>query len=387
MLIGRRDECRLLRELLDAVRADDSRSLNLLGERGMGKTALLEYAAGAARDVRVERASGVESEMGLAFATLHQLCAQMLDRVERLPEPQGRALATAFGLISGPAPDHFLVGLAVLGLLAETAADRPLLCVIDDVQWIDEASAHTLAFVARRVSAEPLGFLFAARQLRAELHGLPTLRLGGLDDHAARALLRSVVGSPLDEEVRDRVIAETRGNPLSLLEALGGEDTMELEARLGVVEARLPTGRTDEIIVGPLDQLSEDTRRLLVLAAAEPAGDPLLLLRASERLGIPVADLDLDGVLALEERVTFCQGLERSAVSGRRRRTSAGRSTAPWPRRPIARTIAIAVPGTWPPPRWCLTRRLRWSSSTRPTRRERAAGSPPPPPSSSARRR
>jgi len=184
VLIGRRDECRLLRELLDAVRADDSRSLNLLGERGMGKTALLEYAAGAARDVRVERTSGVESEMGLAFATLHQLCAQMLDRVERLPEPQGRALATAFGLISGSARDHFLVGLAVLGLLAETAADRPLLCVIDDVQWIDEASAHTLAFVARRVSAEPLGFLFAARQLRAELHGLPTLRLGGLDDHA-----------------------------------------------------------------------------------------------------------------------------------------------------------------------------------------------------------
>ena len=217
-LVGRNEERKVLDQLLGAVRAGESRTLVVTGEPGVGKTALLDYAAAAAPDVRFVRAVGVESEMELAFAALHQLCAPMLERLERLAHPQSEALAIALGLRAGAVPDRFLVGLAVLGLLSEVAADKPLLCVIDDAQWVDLASAQTLAFVARRVSAESVGIVFATRRPSEDLQRLPTLTLGGLDARAARELLRSVVGSPLDTRVRDRVVAETHGNPLALLE-------------------------------------------------------------------------------------------------------------------------------------------------------------------------
>jgi hypothetical protein len=184
----------------------------------VGKTALLKYLAGRASDCRVAAAAGVQSEMELAFAGLHQLLAPMLDRLERLPGPQRDALRTAFGMSAGPVPDRFLVGLAVLGLLSEMAAARPLVCLVDDEQWLDHASAQILAFVARRLGAEAVGLVFGARVPSGDLAGLPELVVGGLREDDARALLGSVLTGPMDERVRDQLVAETRGNPLALLE-------------------------------------------------------------------------------------------------------------------------------------------------------------------------
>ena len=192
------------------------------GEPGVGKSALLEYLAGQASGCRVARAAGVESEMELAFAGLHQLLAPVLDHLEGLPVPQREALRTAFGLSAGPVPDRFLVGLAVLGLVSEVAADRPLVCVVDDEQWLDRASVQALGFAARRLAAEPVGLVFAARMPGAELAGLPELAVEGLGEEDARALLDSVLAGPVDARVRDLIVAETRGNPLALLELPGG---------------------------------------------------------------------------------------------------------------------------------------------------------------------
>ena len=188
-LTDRHAECAMLGQLVAAVRAGESRALVVHGEPGVGKTALLEYLAGQASGCRVARAGGVQSEMELAFAVLHQLCAPMLDRLERLPAPQRDALRTAFGLSAGPAPDRFLIGLAALGLLSEVAGDRPLVCIVDDEQWLDSASAQVLAFVARRLGAESVGLVFGARVPTGDLAGLPELVIGGLREDDARALL------------------------------------------------------------------------------------------------------------------------------------------------------------------------------------------------------
>ena len=219
-LTDRLSECGALDRLIEAVRAGESRALVVRGEPGVGKTVLLDYLAGRASGsgCRVARAVGVQSEMELAFAGLHQLCAPMLGRAEGLPAPQRDALRTAFGLAAGPPPDRFLVGLAVLSLLSEVAGERPLICVIDDEQWLDQASAQALGFVARRLAADPVGLVFAAREPGAELAGLPELEVGGLKRDDARALLESALAGPLDERVRDLIVAETRGNPLALLE-------------------------------------------------------------------------------------------------------------------------------------------------------------------------
>src|SRR5436189_572180 len=275
-LLGRADECARLDALVGDIRQGESRSLVLRGEAGIGKTALLEYLVESASDLALVRAAGVESEMELAFASLHQLCRPLLDRLERIPAPQRQALEIVFGLSGGAAPDRFLVGLAVLSLFSEEAEERPLLCVLDDAQWLDQASALTLAFVARRLLAEPVGIVFAAREPGVELEHVPKLEVSGLRDGDARALLCSAMRSMLDERVRDRIIAETRGNPLALLELPRGVTATQLAGGFGLVGAQALTGRIEESFVRRVEALSDETRRLLLVAAAEPVGDPLL---------------------------------------------------------------------------------------------------------------
>jgi DNA-binding NarL/FixJ family response regulator len=315
-LRGRASECALLDTVVDAVRRGEGRSLVVRGEAGIGKTALLEYLVRSASDLTVLRAVGVESEMELAYAGLHQLCASLLNRLDRLPAPQRRALEIAYGLSAGGAPDRFLVGLAVLSLLSEAADERPILCLVDDAQWLDRASALTLAFVARRLLAERVGVVFAAREPGGELAHLPQLEVCGLLRDDARALLGATVWLRLDERVSDRIVAETHGNPLALLELPRGLTARQLAGGFGLVEAQGVAGRIEESFIRRVETLSEDARRLLLVAAAEPVGDPLLLLAASERLGIAVSvvDAETDGLLALGERVTFRHPLVRSAV-------------------------------------------------------------------------
>ena len=285
-LTGRHAECAMLGRLVAAVRAGESRALVVHGEPGVGKTALLEYLAGQASGCRVARAGGVQSEMELAFAVLHQLCAPMLDRLERLPAPQRDALRTAFGLSAGPAPDRFLIGLAALGLLSEMAGDRPLVCIVDDEQWLDSASAQVLAFVARRLGAESVGLVFGARVPTGDLAGLPELVIGGLREDDARALLDSALTGPLDARVRDQIVAEAHGNPLALLELPRGWTAAELAGGFGLPGAVPLAGRIEESFRRQLGALPAQPRRLLQLAAAEPTGDPVLVWRAAGRLGV-----------------------------------------------------------------------------------------------------
>ena len=281
-LTDRRSERGMLDRLVEAVRAGQSRALALRGDPGMGKTVLLEYLAGRASGagLRVARAVAVQSEMELAFAGLHQLCAPMLGRAERLPAPQRDALRTAFGLTAGPPPDRFFVGLAVLSLLSEVAGDRPLVCLVDDAQWLDRASAQALGIAARRLAADPVGLVFATREPGAELAGLPELEVGGLPDEDARALLASALAGPLDAQVRDLIVAETRGNPLALLELPRGLSPAELAGGFGLPGAAPLTARIEDSYRRQLDALSDQTRQMLQLAAADPSGDRSLVSRA-----------------------------------------------------------------------------------------------------------
>jgi DNA-binding CsgD family transcriptional regulator/tetratricopeptide (TPR) repeat protein len=315
-LRGRGDECALLDAFVDAIRRGEGRALVVRGDAGIGKTALLDHLAGSASDVTVLRAVGIESEMELAYAGLHQLSASLLDRVERLPAPQRQALEVVYGQSAGAVPDRFLVGLAVLSLLSDAAEPRPILCLVDDAQWLDRASALTLAFVARRLLAERVGIVFAARAPGAELAHLPELEVRGLLRDDARALLGEAAWLRLDEAVSDRIVAETHGNPLALLELPRSLSARQLAGGFGLVEAQGLAGRIEESFARRVETLSGDARRLLLLAAAEPTGDPLLLLAASERLGLAVSavDAETDGLLALGERVTFRHPLVRSAV-------------------------------------------------------------------------
>jgi DNA-binding CsgD family transcriptional regulator len=257
--------------------------------------------------------------MELAFAALHQLCAPMLDRLERLPDPQRAALRTAFGISAGPAPDRFLIGLGVLSLLSDAATRRPLVCLVDDEQWLDRASAQVLAFVARRLEAESVGLVFAARTAVDELAGLPELVVAGLRDGDARVLLDSVFTGPLDARVRDQIVAETRGNPLALLELPRGLTPAELAGGFGLPGA-LPSagrlsGRLEETFRRQLDALPPEARRLVQLAASDPVGDPVLVWRAAERLGIgagaqtPAAEA---GLVEFGAQVRFRHPLVRS---------------------------------------------------------------------------
>jgi DNA-binding CsgD family transcriptional regulator len=299
------------------VRAGEGRALVLRGEPGVGKTVLLDYLAGQASGCLVARAAGVQSEMELAFAALHQLCAPMLDQDEALPVPQRKALRTAFGLSAGPVPDRFLVGLAVVGLLSETARERPLVCLVDDQQWLDHASAQALGFAARRLAADPVGLVFAARAPGDDLTGLPELVVEGLAQDHARELLDSVLPGPLDARVRDQIIADTNGNPLALLELPRGLTPEQLAGGFGLSSAIPLAGRIEESFARQLEALPAQTRRLVQLAAADPSGDPVLVWRAAGRLAIgagaagPAAEA---GLAEFGARVRFRHPLVRSAA-------------------------------------------------------------------------
>jgi DNA-binding CsgD family transcriptional regulator len=351
-LWGRKKQCEALDGLLADVRAGRSGALVIRGEPGIGKTALLGYAADTAQDFQVARAEGAESEMELPFAALHQLCGRMLSRLDLLPVPQREALGVAFGLCLGSAPDRFLVGLAVLGLLSGAAADQPLLCLIDDAQWLDPTSAQVLAFVARRLDTESVAMLFGTRDSAAkgDLTRLSGLTLEGLSDADARALLASILPGPLDERVRDRIIAESAGNPLALLELPHAATTAELAGGFGLPGAGSLSGRIEDIFRRRLAPLPATTRRLLLLAAAEPVGDPALLWRAANRLGIGIEAADAaesEGLLEFGARLTFRHPLVRSAIY---------RSTSPHERRAVHRALAEATDPKLDPDRRALHR-------------------------------
>jgi len=316
-LTGRLSERRVLDRFVAGVRAGEGRALVVRGEPGVGKTALLDYLAGRASGCLVARAAGVQSEVELAFAGLHQLCAPMLDHAESLPGPQREALHTAFGLSAGPVPDRFLVGLAVLGLLSETARERPLVCLVDDQQWLDHSSAQALGFAARRLAADPVGLAFAARIPGQDMAGLPELVVEGLAEDDARELLESVLTGPLDARVRDRIIAETHGNPLALLELPRGLTPAQLTGGFGLSGAVPLDGQIEESFGRQLEALPAQTRRLLQLMAADPSGDPVLVWRAAGRLAIgagaagPAVEA---GLAEFGARVRFRHPLVRSAA-------------------------------------------------------------------------
>jgi DNA-binding CsgD family transcriptional regulator len=315
--MGRRAECGVLDRLIEAVRAGESRALVLHGEAGVGKTALLEYLAVQALGCRVTRAAGVQSEMELAFAGLHQLCAPVLDHLERLPPPQRDALRTVFGISSGPPPDRFVVGLAVLGLLSEAAERQPLVCLVDDQQWLDRASAQILAFVARRLGAESVGLVFAARAISNDLGPVSALPVEGLRDCDARVLLDAAVTGPIDAQVRDQIVAEAHGNPLALIERPRWLTSAQVAGGFGLPGALLLSGDIEETFLQRVEALPDETRRLLLVAAADPSGDGALVWRAAARLGIgteaatPAAEA---GLAEFGTRIRFRHPVVRSAA-------------------------------------------------------------------------
>ena len=293
--------------------------LVLRGAAGLGKTALLRYAVQQAVGYRILSTVGVESDMELPYAGLHLLCVSVLDRVGRLPLPQRDALETAFGRRTGPRPDRFLVGLATLSLLSDVAEESPLLCVIDDAQWLDHSSIQVLTFVARRMEVESIAFLFAeseTERLKA-LEGFPELLLTGLPDPEARELLHSAISGPLDESVSERIIAETHGNPLALLELTRGMSNDELAGGFGVTAAHELSDRIERSFRDHVRGLPVESRQLLLVAAADPVGDPTLLWRAASELGLAegaAEPLESSGLLSIGTRVVFRHPLLRSAI-------------------------------------------------------------------------
>ncbi|MCT9078300.1 ATP-binding protein [Streptomyces fulvoviolaceus] len=347
-LLGRRSECRVLDDLLAGVRAGRSGVLVLRGEAGIGKTELLRYLLERAVGCRTVRAAGVQSEMELSYAGLHQLCAPLLAGLDELPEPQRDALGTAFGLRAGDAPDRFLVGLATLSLLADAGGDQPLVCLVDDAQWLDRASALTLAFVARRLLAESVVLVFAVREPSAgeALGGLPELPVTGLTERDSRTLLDSVVTGPLDQRVRDRIVAEARGNPLALLELPRGLTAAEMAGGFGRPDAWPLSSQIEQGFLRRVQSLPAATQRLLFTAAAEPVGDATLLRRAAERLGIDVdaaaSHTDAADLITLGTSVRFRHPLVRSA---------AYRAAGPTDRREVHKALAEATDAQLDPDR------------------------------------
>jgi DNA-binding CsgD family transcriptional regulator len=318
-LHGRRSECEMLDQLVADVRAGQRRVLVLRGEPGTGKTALLGYLAQRAAGCRVVRVAGAEPEMEIAFAGLHQLCAPFLGRLRRLPGPQRDALGTTFNLQAGNVPDRFAVGMATLGLLSDLATERPLVCVVDDAQWLDEVSAQALAFVARHLAAVSAAVIFAVRQPADEqgLAGLPEVQLGGLADADAGLLLDSVVIGPLDERVRDQLIAEARGRPQALLELTRGLTPGDLAGGFGVPGVVPVPSRVEQDYRRQFALLPAATQLLLLIAAAEPTGDPVLVWRAARHLGVQAEAAEPAAVAGLAEfggHVRFCHPQARAAI-------------------------------------------------------------------------
>jgi DNA-binding CsgD family transcriptional regulator len=335
-LLDRDSERDVLERLVAGVRAGQSRVLVLRGEAGVGKSALLRHLSEAAKGCRIARAAGVESEMELPFAGLHALCAHMLGRLEHLPGPQRDALSTAFGLSAGPPPDRFLVGLAVLSLLADAAEEQPLVCIVDDAQWLDRVSAQTLAFVARRLLAERVGLVFALRESGDEhvLDGLPELVIEGLGADEARLLLDATIPGPLDERVKARILGEAGGNPLALIELPRGLTPAELAGGFGLPDSRPLASRIEHTFLQRVQTLPRDTQLLLLTAAAEPLGDLSLLWRAAGRLGIggeAGRPAEAARLIQLGARVRFPHPLVRSSVY---------RAADPGDRRDVHRALA-----------------------------------------------
>lgn len=341
-LVGRHRECAALEDLLVGLRENGSRVLVIRGEAGIGKSVLLEYLAERASRVKVTWAHGIEADMELPYASLHQLCAPFLDELDALPEPQRDALRVAFGMAAGDPPDRFLVGLAVLTLLTRASETRPVLVLVDDAQWLDQVSLQTLEFVARRLLAEAVAMAFAVRdpEGRAALTGLPALRIGGLDTAAAGELLEAAVGGRLEKRVRDRFVAEMHGNPLALLEFSRGRSAAELA--YGLDSSSHPTvqgpvaSRVERDFTSRLRSLPEATRTLLLIAAAEPVGDARLLMRAAALLKITphAAPAKAAGLIEFGESVRFRHPLVRSAVY---------HGSAPEERRAVHRALAEAT--------------------------------------------
>lgn len=318
---GRRRERAVLDQLLTGVRAGHNHVLVLRGEAGIGKTALLRYLEEGAVGFRIARTSGVESEMDLAFSGLHQLCAPMLEHLDRLPPPQGGALSAAFGLSPGGPPDRFLVGLAVLSLLTDIAEQEPVLCIVDDSQWLDEASRQVLGFVARRLlnGSESVGLLFAARTGvdGQDLLALPEWAIKGLSDTDALALLQATLHGPIDVAVRDRIVAESHGNPLALLGLPRGLTPVEMAGGFGLPGAVPPQRPDEDELVRRIHQLPADTRRFLLAAAIEPVGDVTLLWKAAAALGIgpdAINEAEFAGLIEVSAHARFRHPLMRSAA-------------------------------------------------------------------------
>jgi DNA-binding CsgD family transcriptional regulator len=339
-LLGRGHECETLSSLVAAAKAGRSQILVLRGEAGIGKTALLEFLLDRVAGCRVGRAVGVESEMELAYAGVHQLCGPYLHVMDQLPAPQRDALGTAFGLRAGNPPDRFLVGLGVLTLLGVVADELPLICVVDDAQWLDRASTQTLEFVARRLRTEPVAMVFAARDAEedATLAGLPELVVGGLCASDAEELLDASAPGVLDAGVRERILAESRGNPLALLELPRGLSAAELVFGAASAAGATPViHRLEQLFLRRLAPLPSQSRQLLLVAAAEPVGDMPLLWRAVQRLGIrpeAVSAAEEAGLIELRELVRFRHPLVRSAVY---------RSATPAERRAVHGALAAAT--------------------------------------------
>jgi DNA-binding CsgD family transcriptional regulator len=371
-LIGRRAECETLDRLLTEAFAGQSGVLVLRGEAGIGKTALLDHLIDRAAGSRILRARGVESEMELAYSGLHQLCRSLLDRLDDLPVPQRDALATVFGLGEGPAPDRFLVGLATLTLFAEAADEQPLVCVVDDAQWLDQASAQTLAFVGHRLLADRVALVCASRRGIGDsvLAGLPELSVDELGDGDALALLLGGVQGPLDAAVCQRIVAESHGNPLALLEFPRSWNVTELAGGFGLPDSLPVSGKIEEAYARRLELLPADAKLLVLAAAAEPVGDPALLQRAATSLGVDMAAADAAtdaGLLIVAERVEFTHPLVRSATY---------RSAAADDRRRVHRALADATDVETDPDRraWHRARAARGPDEDVAAELQRSAG-------------
>jgi DNA-binding CsgD family transcriptional regulator len=316
-LFGRGSECQVLDGVLGAALAGQGGAIVICGEPGIGKSSLLDYAKDSATGFQVLRAVGNEAERELPFAAAQQLCAPTLGTLQELPAPHRDALGVAFGQVAGSAPDRLFVGLALLGLLSQLSSTEPVLCVIDDAQWLDRESAQAFGVAARRLGSERIAFLFGARTLPTDLNHLPCLPVFGLGQTDARVLLRSALPDPFDEHVLERILAETRGNPLALLELPRGLTPAELAGGFGLPASVPMAGRIEASFQRRIAKLPSSSQRLLLVAAVEPTGDPALVWRAAQHLGVDESaggQVEADGLLEMSPHVLFRHSLVRSAV-------------------------------------------------------------------------